>query len=73
MNQVFKAGKRASFLPGTKIQIPDFNHTPEPYDGPSYEKVLAARKKHVSPLNFHFYRNALIIVEGKYQYLYDQK
>ena len=33
----------------TEPQLPPFDHTPAPYDGPSKEKVHALRKQYLSP------------------------
>jgi hypothetical protein len=33
----------------TEPQLPPFNHTPAPYDGPSKEEVHALRKQYLSP------------------------
>lgn len=47
------AGKRArSSLPAAEIaepQLPPYDHTPAPYEGPSKEEVYALRKKFLSP------------------------
>jgi alanine-glyoxylate transaminase / (R)-3-amino-2-methylpropionate-pyruvate transaminase len=53
--------------------LPPFDYTPKPYSGPSAEEVLAMRKAHVSPGIFHYYKKPIMIVEGKGQYLFDEK
>ncbi len=53
--------------------LPPFGHTPAPYTGPSAEEVIALRKEFLSPAIFHYYRQPLMIVEGRGQYLYDEK
>ena len=53
--------------------LPPFGHTPAPYTGPSAEEVLALRKEFLSPAIFHYYKQPLMIVEGRGQYLYDEK
>ncbi len=40
--------------------------------GPSRAEVLALRKRHVNPALFTLYREPLMIVEGKMQYLFDE-
>lgn len=55
------------------MPIPPFNHKPAPYTGPSAEEVLALRQTYVNPAIFHYYSKPLMIVEGKGQYLYDEK
>ncbi len=54
------------------VQMPAFDHTPRPYRGPSREEVLASRLAHVNPALFTLYRDPLMIVEGKMQYLFDE-
>ena len=44
-----------------------------PYDGPSPEEVLDLRNQYVSPGIFHYYKKPIMIVEGKGQYLFDEK
>jgi alanine-glyoxylate transaminase/(R)-3-amino-2-methylpropionate-pyruvate transaminase len=53
--------------------LPPFDYTPMPYDGPSPEEILALRQAHVSPGIFHYYKKPIAIVEGKGQYLFDDK
>jgi alanine-glyoxylate transaminase/(R)-3-amino-2-methylpropionate-pyruvate transaminase len=47
--------------------LPNFNHTPEPYTGPSKEEVIATRKEHLCPSIFSYYKSPLMLVEGKMQ------
>ena len=54
------------------IQLPPFNYSPMPYDGPSPEEILALRKEYVNPAIFHYYKKPIAIVEGKAQYLFDE-
>ncbi len=53
-------------------QLPAFDHTPLPYEGPSPEEILALRKQYVNPAIFHYYKKPICIVEGKGQYLFDE-
>jgi alanine-glyoxylate transaminase/(R)-3-amino-2-methylpropionate-pyruvate transaminase len=53
--------------------LPPYDYTPLPYDGPSPEEVLALRKDFVNPAIFHYYKKPIMIVEGKGQYLFDEK
>ena len=53
-------------------QLPPFRHTPSPYRGPSLAEVHAMRQASVSPALFHYYKEPIMIVEGKGQYLYDE-
>ena len=52
-------------------QLPPFNYTPKPYDGPSPEEILALRREFVNPAIFHYYKKP-IAFEGKAQYLFDE-
>jgi alanine-glyoxylate transaminase/(R)-3-amino-2-methylpropionate-pyruvate transaminase len=54
------------------MAMPAFDHTPRPYLGPSRDEVLALRRRHVNPAVFTLYREPLMIVEGKMQYLFDE-
>jgi len=54
-------------------QLPPFAYTPLAYTGPSAAEVLALRQAHVNPGIFHYYKEPLMIVEGKGQYLFDEK
>lgn len=51
--------------------IPHFDHTPQPYTGPSAREVLEKRKRFLNPSIFLYYKNPINLVEGKMQYLYD--
>src|SRR5262245_47909981 len=53
-------------------QLPPFAHTPEPYTGPSKAEVLAMRREFCTPALVTYYRDPVMIVEGKMQYLYDE-
>jgi hypothetical protein len=55
------------------IPLPPFAHVPQPYSGPSAEEVLALRKEFLSPAIFHYYKKPIMIVEGKAQWLFDEK
>jgi alanine-glyoxylate transaminase/(R)-3-amino-2-methylpropionate-pyruvate transaminase len=54
------------------LAMPPFAYTPRPYTGPSREEVLALRRRYVNPAVFTLYRDPLMIVEGKMQYLFDE-
>ncbi len=53
-------------------QLPPFDYTPKPYEGPSPEEILALRHEFVNPAIFHYYKKPITIVEGKAQYLFDE-
>ena len=54
-------------------QIPPFKYKPPKYFGPSYEKCMKMREKHLSPAAFMLYIKPVMIVDGKMQYLFDEK
>jgi alanine-glyoxylate transaminase/(R)-3-amino-2-methylpropionate-pyruvate transaminase len=54
-------------------ELPPFAHAPQPYTGPSAAEVLSLRKAHVNPAIFHYYKEPLMIVEGRGQYVWDEK
>jgi 4-aminobutyrate aminotransferase-like enzyme len=56
----------------TQPELPLTDHTPAPYDGPTKAKVLALRQQFVSPGLIKYYREPLMIVEGRGQYIWDE-
>ena len=46
---------------------------PQPYSGPSADEVLALRRQYLSPAIFHYYKKPLMIVEGRAQWLFDER
>jgi len=54
-------------------QLPPCDHSPEPYAGPSKEEVLALRRQYLTPGLITYYRDPLMIVEGRMQYLWDER
>ena len=54
------------------LAMPEFSYTPAPYQGPSRAEVLTLRERYVNPALFTLYREPLMIVEGKMQYLFDE-
>jgi alanine-glyoxylate transaminase/(R)-3-amino-2-methylpropionate-pyruvate transaminase len=55
-----------------ELQMPAFDYQPRPYTGPGREEVLAARRQYTNPAVFTLYRDPLMIVEGRMQYLFDE-
>ncbi|KAG5060565.1 hypothetical protein JHK87_001594 [Glycine soja] len=53
--------------------LPLFDYSPPPYAGPTADEILAKRREYLSPSILHFYKNPVNIVEGKKQYLFDEK
>ena len=54
-------------------ELPRFDHQPTKYNGPSAEEVLRLRKQFLYPGIFLYYKNPLMLVEGKMQYVWDEK
>ena len=52
--------------------MPDFEYTPPVYDGPSFEEMREMRAKYLSPAAKVMYKEGLMLVDGKMQYLFDQ-
>ncbi len=53
--------------------LPPTSHQPRPYTGLSFDETLALRKAHLSPGLFLYYKNPIMVVEGKMQYVWDEK
>ena len=53
------------------IPLPPTAHKPAPYAGLSLEQVLAQRKQFLNPGLFLYYKQPIMIVEGKMQYVWD--
>jgi alanine-glyoxylate transaminase / (R)-3-amino-2-methylpropionate-pyruvate transaminase len=56
-----------------KPVLPDFDYQPKPYAGLSAGKVLRLRKQFLNPGIFLYYKNPIMLVEGKMQYLWDER
>jgi alanine-glyoxylate transaminase/(R)-3-amino-2-methylpropionate-pyruvate transaminase len=53
------------------IDLPPSPHQPQAYTGPSAEEVLRLRKQFLNPGLFLYYKQPIMIVEGKMQYVWD--
>lgn len=53
------------------IPLPPTSHTPAKYAGPSLEQVLAQRKQYLNPGLFLYYKQPIMLVEGRMQYVWD--
>ncbi len=51
--------------------LPSTSHQPQKYTGPSAAAVLAQRKQFMNPGIFLYYKNPIMFVEGKMQYIWD--
>ncbi len=54
-------------------ELPPFSHQPNEYNGPAAEEVLKQRKQFLNPGIFLYYKKPLMLVEGKMQYVWDEK
>src|ERR1700731_4032421 len=54
-------------------QLPPVDYTPRVYAGPSADEVLALRKQFINPAVFSYYAKPIMIVEGRGQYVFDEK
>jgi alanine-glyoxylate transaminase / (R)-3-amino-2-methylpropionate-pyruvate transaminase len=54
------------------LTLPAFDYVPAPYLGPAREEVLRLRREYVNPAVFTLYRDPLMIVEGRMQYVFDE-
>ncbi len=52
--------------------LPVSAHSPQPYSGPPREEVLALRAQYLTPGLVTYYREPLLIAEGKGQYVWDE-
>lgn len=70
-NSVPCSSRLSVFPPMKTIPLPPTPHTPAPYTGPSAAAVLAQRKQFLNPGLFLYYKQPIMIVEGKMQYVWD--
>jgi len=56
----------------THHAIPGNGHAPGPYAGPSRRDVLRLRQRFLSPALLLYYREPVMIVEGRMQYVWDE-
>jgi alanine-glyoxylate transaminase/(R)-3-amino-2-methylpropionate-pyruvate transaminase len=53
--------------------LPPFDYQPKAYTGPTAEEVLKLRREFLSPGLFLYYKKPMMLVEGKAQYVFDDK
>ncbi len=53
--------------------LPPCDHQPTKYSGPSADEVLKLRKQFMNPGIFLYYKEPIMFVEGKGQYIWDDK
>jgi len=56
----------------TQAKLPPCDFVPAAYQGPAKAEVLALRQQYLTPGLITYYRNPLLIVEGRMQYLWDE-
>ncbi len=54
-------------------ELPPFDYQPKKYEGPSPDEVLRLRKEFLNPGIFLYYKKPIMLVEGKMQYVWDEK
>src|ERR1043166_3801765 len=54
-------------------ELPKFDHQPRKYEGPTADEVLGLRKQFLNPGIFLYYKKPLMLVEGKMQYVWDER
>ncbi|HEY3862800.1 MAG TPA: aminotransferase class III-fold pyridoxal phosphate-dependent enzyme [Verrucomicrobiae bacterium] len=53
--------------------LPPFDYQPRAYDGPPADEVIKLRRQFLSPGLFLYYKKPMMLVEGKGQYVFDEK
>ena len=54
------------------IPLPPCSHQPQKYTGPSATEIAALRRQFMNPAIFLYYKNPIMLVEGKMQYVWDE-
>ena len=54
-------------------ELPPCDYQPSAYTGLTVEEVETLRKRYLTPALLTYYRNPIMIVEGKMQYVFDEK
>ncbi|EDW18804.2 alanine--glyoxylate aminotransferase 2, mitochondrial isoform X2 [Drosophila mojavensis] len=54
-------------------EMPQSDHRPAEYTGPSYERILETRKNHLTPNLLAHFKKPLVIHAGHMQWLYDHE
>lgn len=57
----------------TTPKMPACDYTPPAYEGPSRDEVLATRRQYTSPGIFTYYKDPVMFVDGRMQWLFDEK
>ncbi|KAK7374037.1 hypothetical protein VNO80_07461 [Phaseolus coccineus] len=67
------AAERTKDVVAPTKELPAFDYSPSAYSGPTGDEILAKRREYLSPSILHSYKTPLNVVEGKRQYLFDDK
>lgn len=62
----------AASFSAKRLAPPATDHVPQAYDGPVKEEVLALRAAYLPPGLITYYRDPLLLVEGRMQYVWDE-
>nr|XP_014098655.2 alanine--glyoxylate aminotransferase 2, mitochondrial isoform X1 [Bactrocera oleae] len=62
-----------AIMPEIQSEIPECDYQPQQYTGPSYEKVLEIRQKHITPNIVPHFKKPLLIHNGHMQWLFDHE
>lgn len=57
----------------TTPKLPATDLAPTPYDGPSFDEVMALRKQYLTPSLVTMYQQPIMIVQGAMQYVWDDQ
>lgn len=57
----------------TMPHMPACAFTPTKYVGKTFNEMMALRKQYMSPAILTYYKNPIYLVQGKMQYLWDEK
>src|SRR5438309_6170918 len=55
-----------------KPVLPHIDYQPKPYAGPPADEILRLRKQFLNPGIFLYYKEPIMLVEGKMQYVWDE-
>lgn len=55
------------------LNMPAFDYQPQPYEGLSFDEVMALRKTYLAPSLVTYYKKPIMLVEGSMQYLFDEQ
>jgi alanine-glyoxylate transaminase / (R)-3-amino-2-methylpropionate-pyruvate transaminase len=72
MTSVRRDTRMTSKPEARRVGLPACEHVPEKYSGPSKDEVLALRRQYLTPGLITYYREPLLIAEGKMQYVWDE-